>query len=45
LNVRYEKTIDFATMIIVEDLFKDDKTLISYYFSHRSAPYGKKLHY
>jgi len=31
LNVRYEKTKDFATMIIVKDLFKDNKTLISYY--------------
>jgi len=32
LNVRYEKMINFATMIIVKDLFKDDKKLISYYF-------------
>jgi len=24
--------IDFATMIIVKDLFKDDKKIISYYF-------------
>jgi len=32
LNVRYEKTIDFATMIIVKGLFKDDKKLISYCF-------------
>jgi len=27
-----KKMIDFATMIIVKDLFKDSKKLISYYF-------------
>jgi len=27
-----KKTIDFATMMIVKDLFKDNKKLISYYF-------------
>jgi len=32
LIVLYEKTINFATIIIVKDLFKDDKKLISYYF-------------
>jgi len=29
-------------MIIVKNLFRDDKKLISYYFYRRSAPYGKK---
>jgi len=27
-----KKSIDLATMIIVKDLFNDDKKLISYYF-------------
>jgi len=32
LNVQYKKSINFATIIIVKDLFKDDKKLISHYF-------------